>query len=715
MNEQVIEEIKRRPARPGTKFVDAWPYHNAEGAAIGAVARYDSEFSGAKTFLPFTLKDGQVSIEGFPKPRPLYNLHLLTKYPDRPVLVVEGEKAADAAGKLLPDYVVTTSAHGAQSVSQNDWSPLATRKVTIWPDADEPGKAYAKAVAECVPHALIVVVPADFPKAWDLADELPPGADIAELLNGALAPVNPKGAKAKTKAKPKAETPKLDPVEDPGAEAIKAAVAEAWAAEGSLLDGAIVLNRVRSYLLRFISYPTAHACTAHVLWIAHAHMLDVWDSTPRIGFMSPEPGSGKTRALEVTELLVPRPVHSVNNSVAYMIRKIADEEGQPTILYDEVDALFGTKAQAEKADLLTILNAGYRKGAVSGRCVADGRTIRTEELPAYCAVALAGLRNLPDTLASRTIFVEMRRRAPNETVEPFRGRIHRPQAQPIYNELRAWCASAARSISEKYRANEYPELPDEITDRAADCWEPLVSVADAAGGEWPKLVREAALYLVKRAADRAQTSGVELLADIKRVIFGDEEKVHTVTLLDRLCNLSESRWNDVDGRGHKLTDRGLADMLKDYGVRSHKQIKLNQVNRAGYVKAEFEDAWNRYLPTGSTRSTRSPEAENENDTNDLGGRPPWSTDGLPTKGQSEGRPGGRPEVDHEVYGQNLNSTNGLEGAVDQVDQVDHVESGFPHLPPFLDRRVGAVDGQAPGVCPCCDGEGCPWCQRGVRP
>src|SRR6516165_1705906 len=118
MNEQLIEEIKRRPARPGTKFVDAWPYYNAEGAAIGAVARYDSEFSGAKTFLPFTLKDGQVSIEGFPKPRPLYNLHLLTKYPDRPVLVVEGEKAADAAGKLLPDYVVTTSAHGAQSVSQ---------------------------------------------------------------------------------------------------------------------------------------------------------------------------------------------------------------------------------------------------------------------------------------------------------------------------------------------------------------------------------------------------------------------------------------------------------------------------------------------------------------------------------------------------------------------------------------------------------------------
>jgi hypothetical protein len=712
MNEQLIEEIKRRPARPGTKFVDAWPYHNAEGAAIGAVARYDSEFSGDKTFLPFTLKDGVISVDGFPKPRPLYNLHLLTKYPDKPVLVVEGEKTVDAASKLFPEHVVTTSAHGAQSVAQNDWSPLAKRNVTIWPDNDEGGRAYAAAVAEYVPLAWLVSVPPDFPKAWDLADELPAGSDLAELLAGALTPVKKsKGAKTK----PKAKTPKPDLVENPGAEAIRAAVEEALAAEGSLLDGAAVLERVRAYLLRFISYPTAHACTAHVLWIAHTHMMDVWDSTPRIAFMSPEPNSGKTRALEVTELLVPRPVHSVNNSVAYMIRKIADEKGQPTILYDEVDALFGTKAQPDKVDLLSILNAGYRKGAVSGRCVADGRTIRTEELPAYCAVALAGLRSLPDTLASRTIFVEMRRRAPNETVEPFRGRIHRPQAQPIWNDLRAWCASAARQIADKYRAKDYPELPPEITDRAADCWEPLVSVADAAGGDWPELVREAALYLVKRGVDRGQTSGVELLADIRRVIFGDEDKVHTVTLLDRLFNLPESRWNDVDGRGHKLTDRGLADMLKDYGVKSHKQIKLNQVNRAGYVKAEFEDAWNRYLPKGSTWSTSSTEAENEGETNNLGCRPPRSTDGLPTERRSEGRPGGRPQVDQEDYQQNINSTKGLEAAVDHVDQVDHLESGFPDLPPFLDRRVGAGDGQAPGVCPCCDGEGCPWCQRRVRP
>ena len=140
-----------------------------------------------------------------------------------------------------------------------------------------------------------------------------------------------------------------------------------------------------AFCLRFISYPSRHASVAHTLWIAHTHMMSTWDSSPRIAFMSPERGSGKTRALEVTALLVPRPLHSVNNSVAFVIRTIADEAGLPCILYDECDALFGNK-QPEKADLLSILNAGHRKGATSGRCVTGAGPIRTEKLCPHTAL-----------------------------------------------------------------------------------------------------------------------------------------------------------------------------------------------------------------------------------------------------------------------------------------------------------------------------------------
>ena len=81
-----------------------------------------------------------------------------------------------------------------------------------------------------------------------------------------------------------------------------------------LSRAAELLDRVHAHLARFIAYPSSHAAIAHALWIAHAHAMDAWDSTPRIAFLSPEPGSGKTRALELTETLVPRPVEAVNRS-----------------------------------------------------------------------------------------------------------------------------------------------------------------------------------------------------------------------------------------------------------------------------------------------------------------------------------------------------------------------------------------------------------------
>jgi len=116
----------------------------------------------------------------------------------------------------------------------------------------------------------------------------------------------------------------------------------------------------------------------------------------------PEPGSGKSRALEVTEPPVPRPVHAVNTSPAYLFRKVSDPDGRPTVLYDEIDTVFGPKAK-DNEDIRGMLNAGHRKGAVAGRCVVRGKIIETEELPAYCAVALAGLDDLPDTLMSRSV------------------------------------------------------------------------------------------------------------------------------------------------------------------------------------------------------------------------------------------------------------------------------------------------------------------------
>ena len=105
------------------------------------------------------------------------------------------------------------------------------------------------------------------------------------------------------------------------------------------------------------------ACAGRARALDRAHAFDGrWESTPRLAFLSPEPASGKTRALEASEPLVPRPVEAVNVSPAYLFRKVGTD-GRPTILFDEIDTVFGPKAK-ENEEIRGLLNAGHRKGAL---------------------------------------------------------------------------------------------------------------------------------------------------------------------------------------------------------------------------------------------------------------------------------------------------------------------------------------------------------------
>jgi len=353
-------------------------------------------------------------------------------------------------------------------------------------------------------------------------------------------------------------------------------------------DLAQLLDDVYTFLGRFIAYPSKHAHVAHALWVAHTHVMDAWESTPRIAFLSPEPGSGKTRALEVSELLVPRPVEAVNTTPAYLFRKVSDQAGLPTILYDEIDTLFGPKAK-DNEEIRGMLNAGHRRGAVAGRCVVRGKTVETEELPAYCALALAGLGGLPDTLLTRSVVVRMKRRAPGEKVEPFRRRIHLKDGNALRDQLAAWGHSADLE-------GKWPDMPPGIEDRDADVWEALLTIAETAGGEWPAKTRAAAVALVADAKAATPSLGIRLLADI-RAVWDDTEAMHTETLLDALNKLDEAPWGELKGK--PLDPRRLSRFLRDYDVHPgdvRADVEGEEKVRKGYKREELYDAWQRYLP-----------------------------------------------------------------------------------------------------------------------
>ncbi|MCH9729157.1 MAG: DUF3631 domain-containing protein [Actinomycetia bacterium] len=368
-----------------------------------------------------------------------------------------------------------------------------------------------------------------------------------------------------------------------------------WHAEDNP-DGAELMSALTDFLGRFVSYPNRHAHIAHALWILHSWFMQAWESTPRIAFLSPEPGSGKSRALEVTEPLVPRPVHAVNTTPAYLFRKVADEAGAPTILYDEIDTVFGPKAK-DNEEVRGMLNAGHRKGAMAGRCVMRGKIVETEELPAYCAVALAGLDDLPDTIMTRSVVVRMRRRAPNEHVEPWRARVNGPEADRLRTRISNWAAANA----EKLTGDFWPDMPAEIVDRDADVWEALLAVADLAGGDWPQLARVAAVTLVTASRQRTPSIGVLLLRDIRAAFdtIGGSV-VRTEQLLGVLNGMDEAPWGSIR-RGEPLDARGISTRLSKYSIGSKPHRTGTGVVK-GYARTQFEDAWARYLPDPSPRA-----------------------------------------------------------------------------------------------------------------
>ncbi len=154
--------------------VARWCYRDVDGNTLGFICRWNEPGNTKKIILPQTFcrdPDGRREWrwQGFPAPRPLYGLDQLAQHPHAPVLIVEGEKAADAARELFSDMVVITWPHGAKSVSKADWRPLGERSVTIWPDADPEGQSAARAVARaCVAAGTAEIRIVDLPSTLPL-------------------------------------------------------------------------------------------------------------------------------------------------------------------------------------------------------------------------------------------------------------------------------------------------------------------------------------------------------------------------------------------------------------------------------------------------------------------------------------------------------------------------------------------------------------------
>jgi hypothetical protein len=466
---------------------------------------------------------------------------------DRVVYVVEGEKDVHAVERA--GATATTALGGVNGVWRPEWSRLVakTRSVVV-ADDDDPGRQRARGIAASIREhggQVELVAPA---VGKDAADHLAAGKPLAELR-------------------------RLDP------------------ADQVEVDGAAVLEEVYGALTTSVAFPSGEAAVAVALWVAASHAQPAWEHATRLAIKSPVKRCGKSRLLDLLEALCHNPLLTVNISAAALVRSIGEGD-PPTVLVDEADTVFG-KRRGERSDqaedLRGILNAGHQRGRPYIRW--DPAARQAERCPTYAMAALAGIGDLPDTIEDRAVVATMRRRAPGEQVAPLRRR-DLPALAELRDRLHAFILGQVGELE-----TAMPAMP--VEDRAADVWEPLVAVADLAGGGWPALARDACRTMTAQAsADDDGSLGERLLADLREV-FADDDRLDSRTILERLHSLEEAPWADLYSKG--LDARGLARLLRPYGVRP-KVLRLGTATPRGYERADLLDPWQRYTPERNERN-----------------------------------------------------------------------------------------------------------------
>lgn len=347
------------------------------------------------------------------------------------------------------------------------------------------------------------------------------------------------------------------------------------------VEGATLLDWIAEVCRRYLAL-TPGAAEAMALWVVHAHAHDCFGVSPLLVFRSPAPRCGKTTALRVVGRLVPRALNLANVTTSAAFRAV--EKFRPTLLIDEADAFM-----RDNEELRGLLNSGHeRENAVVVRTV--GQSFEVRLFSAWAPKAIASIGALAATLEDRSIAIIMRRRKPDEKIARLRLDQHVVE-DLLRRKIVRWVVDNKPALREAD-----PDLPESLDDRGADNWRPLLAIAETAGGDWPRLARQAAILLSEGRQDETGARE-QLLADI-RTVWGAErgETFASADVVGALIDLKDRPWAEWS-RGRPLSQSGLARLLQGFGIRSGNVRVAGAVLR-GYKRADFEDAWGRYVAPG---------------------------------------------------------------------------------------------------------------------
>ena len=660
--------------------VGIWTYLTADGEIAFYVARWKSKDPNKpKVIRPVTwcrFPDGSKgwALKAMPAARPLYNLPAILVAPAKAVVVVEGEKCADAAAHVFLDHAVTTWAGGSRAWKLSDWQPLSGRDVLLVADADERGREAMRGVAAHLTSMGCLVrvsLPdgddkddiADWldsdgpertrerieaePELWQREVSVMPDANenanwIIELVErsktdpGApferdtqtklqhlqrIEPADWERLRAALRDEAKIRVGTLDQAlaRLPGDDDCSSAQGQPWdwpeiVPWPTRVDGAALLDDVSSLIGSYVEMTRAQA-DATALWNFHTWLHDRLDLSTFLNITSATKRCGKSLLLEVLEELVHRPLLLSGRITSPGMFRIV-ELCEPTLLLDESDTYL-----RDDDELRGFINGSQRKsGARTMRTVKVGDSFTMESFKTWCPKVIAGIGGLPDTVLDRSIVIRLERRAPSTRDMPRWRDRDRAAIGAIQRRLARWIADNVEVVLQRRNAVTFPSGTH---DRARDAWEALLAIGEFAGGNWAGTTGRAyrACEAIHAEVD-PETGACEMLLTDMRKVFeeaGNPEVLPTgkrdeqyypnePAILPALIAMEGRPWSEWS-HGRPLSPRGLANLLKGFGI-APGTIRLNhKLTAKGYKRASFEPIWERYgvsNPEGSRKLSVTP-------------------------------------------------------------------------------------------------------------
>jgi Protein of unknown function (DUF3631) len=561
----------------------------------------------------------------------------------REIAIVEGEKDADSLWVL--DIPATCNFDGAADVIKNPkaqpkWKAeyseqLRGARLIVFNDNDPQGYAHADHICRASLNVAARVRRLDLAPHWP---DIPKGGDVSDwlalghardklqaLIEQAPDYVPPEGAKKETSpasgggtdntdaelerlaklsavqyeherkqaaeklgvrasildslVKAQRSELGLDGAHDKPGRAIEFPTPEPWPEP---VDGAALLDGIAGALGRHVIM-TEHSRDACALWAAHTFLTDCTMISPRLVFMSPTKGCGKTTALDVMGQLVLRPLAAANVSPSAIFRVV--EACHPTLLIDEADSFL-----KDNEELRGVLNSGHRRGGSVLRTVAVGDDFEVRSFATYGAIAIALIGQLPGTLADRSVPIALTRRKRDEAITSFR-LDHVEHLVVLARKLARWAADSAEAI-----VSTEPQMPAGLYNRAADNWRPLLAIATVAGRDW--LARGHKAAIASADADVDEMSRLELLlGDVRDVFDGlisDVDRISSSHLIEKLCEIVPRPWGEYGKRKKPLTQNGVARLLKPLAIKPQ-VLRIGTETPSGYFRHQFKEAWERFL------------------------------------------------------------------------------------------------------------------------